>query len=453
MTTPVRSPRLVAALLLPAAFLLLSAPAAAQQATDAGPGMASGIEDPRWLPWVGCWEPTDQAGPPNVAPATDPADPDALAPEAAGGSSLLVCVTPSEGGVDIETLIDGESMLVEHFRTDGTPQPAMEGGCEGTRQATWSDDGRRVYLSSDLVCGADARRTTSGVFAMGADGFDWIEIQAIGTVIAGEADDDPYLSVRRFQVASRATLARHDRMMPAADRGLAVETSRRAAARALSTDAVVEAADRAGPEVAAALVAEMGYPFDLDARALKALSDQGVDAQVLDMMIAMTWPEHFQLAYDGSVARYQAPVERYDAPAARYGTRGYGYGIGCTGPFGRCSSFDLWMAYGYYGYGYYGYGLPYYGAPRGWYAGSRYVVVGPGTITRGAGGTMTSDGYRPPSGGTSTARPAVQRGGAQGSGQAAPARPAASTGSSGSAAPPPERRPAQRRTGGGGGGI
>ncbi|CAN5661921.1 hypothetical protein BH23GEM11_BH23GEM11_02870 [soil metagenome] len=430
-------------LLLPALLLTVGAFMAPGPVQAQAPVQADAAEDLRWLPWLGCWEPTDE-----------------LATE---GSELLVCITPDRDGARIESLVDGESMGAEFLAGDGSRQDASEGGCEGTRQARFADDGRRLFFLSDLECGLDARRTTRGVFAMGADGFEWIEIQAIS---AGEGDE-PFLSVRRFQTASRATLARHERAEPATDRGLAIETARRSAARAMTAGALTEASDIAGPAVTAALVAEMGQGFDLDARALREYRNQGVAPEVLDMMIAMTWPDRFQVSVDGSVdavemARTTDPRydDRYDARYSRGGYSSYH----CTGWLGRCSSFDAWLAYRYGGFGYgYGYAPRGYGyQPYGWYTGPRYIVVDPSGITGRQRGTMTSDGYRPDGGsGATQARPATTRGGTRPQGaprpatspapRAAPSTPA--TRPTTSSAPPtrPPPRPAQRRGTGGGG--
>jgi hypothetical protein len=441
--------------LAPVALLLLAPAFAPATGSAEASAQVASLEDPRWLPWVGCWEPASHDG--YGSAVTD----------AMGGSELLVCVSPDPDGIRIETIVEGEAVAVETFQPRGGTAPVVEGGCEGTREVRWAADGRRVYLLSELACGADARRTTQGVFAMGADGFEWIEIQAVGTGDATGSAGAPYLSVRRFQAASRATLARHDREAPAAELGLAVETSRRSAARPLGTDAVVEASEVAGSEVASALVAEMGYGFDLDARALRNLSSRGVDSEVIDMMIAVTWPQHFQVAMDGSLDHASSAYDARDARDARtlapWPTRGYGVGITCTGWFGRCSSLDGYLGYGYpiygFGYGYgYGYGYSPYAYSRwGWYTGPRYIVVGPGAEPRPRG-TMTPDGYRPPAGTASPPRPGARPGTTaqpQSAPPAAQAAPPPTAGSStGSSAPPP--RPAQRRdpptTGGGGGG-
>jgi hypothetical protein len=230
----------------------------------------------------------------------------------------------------------------------------------------------------------------------------------------------------------------------------------------------VEASSTVGdPEVTAALVAEMGHGFDLDARSLRNLPEPGGGPEVIDMMIAMTWPQRFQVAIDGSVDHASSAYDARDARDARtlapWPTRGYGVGITCTGWFGRCSSLDGYLGYGYpiygFGYGYgYGYGYSPYAYSRwGWYTGPRYIVVGPGAEPRPRG-TMTPDGYRPPAGTASPPRPGARPGTTaqpQSAPPAAQAAPPPTAGSStGSSAPPP--RPAQRRdpptTGGGGGG-
>jgi hypothetical protein len=355
--SPIRRRALPLAL-APVALLFLELAFAPLSGSSEAAAQVASLKDPRWLPWVGCWE-----------PATHDAYASAAA-DAAGGSELLVCVTPVPAGIRIETFVEGESVGVELFALSRGPTPVVEGGCEGAREVRWSADGRRAYLLSELECGAEAKRTTEGVFAMGADGFEWIEIQAVSTGDATGTAGPPYLSVRRFQSASRATLARHDQEAPGAELGLAVETSRRSAARALTTDAVVEAS-----EVASALVAEMGQGFDFDARALRNLRSRGVDAEVLDMMTAMTWPQHFQVAMDGSVDR-AAPV--HDAREARtvapWPTRGYGMGLDCARWFGRCSSLDWYLAHGYGPYGL-GYGYSPYAFTRWrWYTGPRLLA-------------------------------------------------------------------------------
>lgn len=442
---------LLSLLLLPTPVHGQAAPAQAQ-APIQGQAPTEAPEDPRWLPWVGCWEPVDE--------------------DLGDGSELLICVTPAEDGVRIETFLNGVSVSEDPIVADGSLHPMAEGGCEGSRQASWSADGRRVFLASDLICGAEAQRATRGLFAMGADGLDWIEIQAMTTA----AGASPALSVRRFQPASRATLARHDQVAPGSGLGLAIQTSRASAARAMDGAALAEASEAAGKEVTSALVVEMGHAYALDARTLRAYRDAGVDPQVLDMMIAMSWPDRFQITAYGS-AQEVLPEPRPDRGSPPY-------------PGGFVTQADLWCnpwafggcfalgtrftyrrhlawSYGSFGWGF-GYGQgwdPFFGG-WGWSTGPRYVIVAPGGRTFSERGLLSDEGYRPPASRTNQARPAARSGTTSGSAaptRAAPApapRPATSTSPTAGGAPPPPAatsggatsgaRPAQRRGSGGG---
>jgi len=391
-------------------------------------------EDPRWLPWVGCWEPVEGAQ---------------------GGSDLMVCIRQEGEGARVETLVDGEPLGDVLLVADGRLRTQSEEGCEGDRSVEWSADGRRAFLTSVLDCGGGVLRNTRGVFALGAEGLEWLEIQAVQ---AGRLDEPPFLSVRRFHGASRATLARHNReTAPGADRGLAIETARRNASRPMGVDDALELFQATGTEVTTALMAELGDPFSLDAATLRRLSRGGAPAEVLDMMIAMTWPERFQVSTDGSVAR-AAPAERPEDPRSRVGVPSRAaYGAYCTGWLGQCSQADLWFAYRYGSYGAYPYGS--YGgwgySPYGWYAGPRYIVVSPDTQVR-QGGSMTPEGYQPSRSSGGSSRPAQPRGDSDGASTSAPRpapAPSASPAPSAPSTPPTPARPAQPRgTAGGGGG-
>lgn len=404
-------------------------------------------QDTRWLPWIGCWEPTDETG--------------------SEGAALAVCFDLVGDGVEVTTIHDGETVGTERIVADGQPRPAADGGCEGTREAVWAADGRRAFVLSDLACAAGVDRSTSGVFALAGDGEFWVEIHGVRA-----AEREPVLSVRSFQPASRATLERNRVSAPEAGRELAVRTSRTAAAAALDFDDVAEAVDVVGPEVTAALVAEMGHAFPLDARALRTLRDMGVPSEVMDMMVAVTWPEQFRI--EGGEAAIQTP-DRTAYTDQRRPMAGYaGYRSAW-----RCSPWDrfCWdpLYYDYYRYGYYGSGFG-GGFGGGWYTGPRYIVVGPGTIRERAG-RVTPGGYSsggstgrtarpsdardssPPAADSRTPRP-VRETAPRPTREAAPrpARertppPASSGGSRSSDPPPPTRRPVRRGGGGGGNGI
>lgn len=310
-------------------------------------GAASPDEDPqrdsRWLAWYGCWE------------AYDANDEDA--------SSLLVCFQPlaHEAGVEIQTLVDGEILAVEEIIADGIPMPSEEGGCAGERTAEWSQDRSRVFVSSDLQCAEGVSRTTSGVMALTDDGRQWLEIHAVQ---AGE--QEPILGVRRFVPASRQAMEAQGVEPPARDRQLAVNTLRGAMATPLAQSDVVEAVEVAGPDVARALIAELGHPFQLSAETARELAAQGVPGDVLDVMVAVTYPDRFEIEGVSWHAAQPTPVAddraRAVAPWPAYGRRiPVGYSPFFYDPF-------------YFGSGYFGFGsgFGHFGAFR-----SRIIVVQP----------------------------------------------------------------------------
>lgn len=340
-------------------------------------------EESRWLPWLGCWEPVGES----------PED----------TAQILVCILPVSGGVEISTLANGEAIGSEFIQADGTLQPAAEGGCEGTREAEWSADNGRVYVVSDLQCGEGVRRVTSGVFSVTGDGSYWTEIHVIRA-----AEGEPVLAVRSFRPATSATLAHHD-YDPAPEVGhreLAIQTARMAAASPLSVDDVQEAVTRGGEELASALILEMGEGFDLDARTLRDLARNGVPAGVLDMMVAVTWPDRFRVEAGQPELDTRTAVRsegRVYAPwpgsvvAMRYRSSFRGCGIGTR------FCFDPFLS-GIYSYGY-PYGGGYWGPGSGWFPGrARYLYVTPPTVRDR--GRMSPDGYVPPG---NTGRPARPR--------------------------------------------
>lgn len=329
MTTYI--PVLAGALALP--LLALSGPVQAETLDFDGPRSD-------WTAWYGCWEAADTMG---------------------EEGSFLVCFHPlADGsGVEIRTILEGEVAAVEQMVADAVPISAEDGGCVGERFASWSQDGHRVFVGSELVCGEGVTRHTSGVMAMTRDGVEWLEIHAVKA-----GDRDPALGVRRFVPASPSVVS--DQGIEPADRGmeLAVQTARSTHARPLTWDAVAEAVEVAGAPVSRALITELGHPFDMSTAAARDLLERGVPSDVLDVMVAVTYPERFEIAGASWEAAEQVRAEdprmvrttgvwpdRYASPwtyspwrsnwygGFRYDPLYFGYGQSAWGP-------GVWRGYG-----------------------------------------------------------------------------------------------------------
>ena len=112
------------------------------------------IQDVRWLPFIGCWEPVEET-------------PD----------SGLLCFRATEQGVEMSSVVAGEVVATEQLVSDGTPRPIVAEGCDGTEAVSFSDDSRRVFTRSEIVCGDDSRSGT-GVMALLAP-TRWVDVRAL----------------------------------------------------------------------------------------------------------------------------------------------------------------------------------------------------------------------------------------------------------------------------------
>ena len=327
--------------------------AAHAQPSPLGEPPAPAAVDQRWLPWLGCWQLVEETGPlPESA--------------AAFASRVLVCVTPAvppaaATDVVVTTLANGEQVLVETLSADGVEHPVDQGECRGPRRLTWSDDGARLYTRAGLACGGQDVRRLSGVGLI-ADNWNWLSLELV------EAGERAAVTVRRYRRAGDvATLgAAGPTLTPnllAQARAAAIQT----AGADLTIDAVIEAGTALEPAVLEAMLVETGTMFDLDGRTLIRLDDGGVPGQIIDMLVALSFPEDF------SVRR---SVPTGGGGGAFLGTwSGYGY--------------DSWYPYYAAPFGYY-YGWSPYRSLYGW--GDYYYLNSPYYGLPGSGFTESPDG-------------------------------------------------------------
>ena len=319
-------------------------------------------QDTLWLPWIGCWEGAAEVG-------GDEAN------------SFVVCFQSlaSGAGVEIRTYTEGELVATEEMLADGTARALEEGGCAGERTASWSLDRARVFLVSELDCGEGVTRSTRGVLSMLPGGDGWVEIQS---VLAGT--ESPLIGIRTFLPAGGSLLESDGITDPTAGRELAVRTARAQASRALTPATLIETVERAGPSVTSALLVERSDQFGLDAETLRALSVRGVPGEVLDVMVALSYPERFEIS--GSGPDPEPGIRSTSASrvgSSRSWASGYGYRS-----FGGYSPWSL--GYGLYrdpfwpgafGYGYGGFGYNSFGySPYGFGSFGPSIYRSPGLI-------------------------------------------------------------------------
>ncbi|MDX1646812.1 MAG: hypothetical protein R3304_06695 [Longimicrobiales bacterium] len=362
--------------------------------------------DARWTPFIGCWE--------------------AVGAEDTIG---LLCFTPTESGVELTNVLDGEVASTERFAADGEPRPISAEGCEGWESVEFSRDGRRAFTRTEFTCAESGARSGTGVMAFTSPDH-WVDVRVL------EVEGEEVAWVQEYALAGTDRMDEWGIDNPAATMPMAILTARRTASAPIDLDDVEEASSMMGaPAVEAWIVAE-GDPLDADADALVRLDDAGVPDRVIDAVVAVSYPDHFVVASGGEIDATA------DAPRPSH-YRGY-------------MGFDPWFGpsfgFGYYGYGRYGYS-PFY-SPWGYRYGYGYWGSRPGVVIierrdRPSGGRVYNGrGYRQGSG-SATGRsarprgagvPSFSRGGSRG-GSVAPSR-----GSTGRRATP---RKAKRRSGGG----
>lgn len=402
--------------LLAAAVLFGSAVAAGAQNTQ----LAS--TDGRWAPWVGCWQATTADDAATLTPAPNKALP-------------VVCVVPAAGsqGVDLVT-VEGGTVTPERVDANGTQREVNREGCKGWEKADFSPDAKRIYLRSQHECSGNRTRTSTGIMSISPNG-EWLDVEGVKVGANG--------GVRVVHYGRVPVPAALDASMKLALEGnkLATTTAFLAASDSVRVADVIEATKHVDPLVVQTWLAQRGQGFGIDAKRLNQLADAKVPSNVIDVMVALSYPRSFAINLaqaDGQVV----PTEQTRANAEESLRDGPTVYMNNWDPF-YSSSYGYYSRYGYRGgYGYAGY------YPGYWYQGVPVIITRPsGTVdvpqqdTRGR--MVKGSGYtRPPNrdGGSGSPRGSTSSGGSSSSGGST------STSSGGSSSSGGETRTAKPRS-------
>jgi hypothetical protein len=400
--------------------------------------------DSRWAPWIGCWQDLDEM---------------AQAP--------LLCVVPldREAGVEMLTVFDGQVVSRESIVADGEQHLLTREECGGWERAEFSGDARRIYLRSEFNCGDSPPRTSTGVMSMVSPS-EWLDVRT--TKVDGQ--NLPW--VVRYRQASRADFQAAGQGDLIGTQDLDARMARMAASIPIAVDDVIEAVEKVSTETVEIWVLERAEPLALDASKLIEMADAGVPASVIDIVVAVSYPNKFAVNQGYPSGRSTAEFR------VALGGAGYGSGVGFN-PF-QNPFYDPYARYGYYsaygygprysvgfysgrygypygglgGYGGYGYGYSGFGGYRTFGYGPIVVVErgdGGGSSTR-QGRVVSGGGYTSSGGGGPSGRATRPRSSGSGSaGTASPGRPsqaARAPRSSGSSPQSTGRRAMPRPSGG-----
>jgi hypothetical protein len=312
---------------LSAAFMAVALTAAPLAAQDL---------DGRWMAFLGCWEP--------IGEVTD---------------SGLLCVRTVEDGVELFTVVAGEITTSDVMVANAEQRPRSMEGCEGWETSEFSADSRRVFTRSEFVCGEGLPRASSGVMSLTAP-TQWLDVRSMD--VGGEQ----VAWVQTYQLVGPERVAEAGVDDATQGLGLAVRSARMSASRRITLADVREAAERIDTKAVEAWVAARGERFALDGDALIQLADDGVEESIIDVVVAVTYPETFAIDANAEARTRDAGALRGTRVGDGYGMRGGRYGFGARSffwdPFyhGSYGYSPLNSFYGRFSGGRYGYGGGYY---------------------------------------------------------------------------------------------
>ncbi len=296
-----------------------TAVAAAAQTIEPGIGgrQSDTPADARWTPWLGCWRAVHDVV----------------------GTGPRVCVAATGGGITLRTIVSGKIVGEEVRVADGQSRPVQETGCTGVETTQWSATGQRAYRKANASCDREpARRLASVAFLV--PGPVWVDVQAVTSA------DTTNVRVVRYARAS-------DERLPDAvsgtrpTRGLTAPIS-----QGWTTAEVVEASQHLPADAVQAAISEGPARFRLNAASLSHMADGGVDERVIDLIVAMTYPEKFVVDRASSFAPAMPAMPAFGLPdPALASAFGAGALFGCYSPYGWASA-SYWSGCGYSPYGF-----------------------------------------------------------------------------------------------------
>ena len=350
---------------------LLAAVPVAGFAQDApAPGRA-GSFDARWTPYLGCWRLNQESFRASNVPFSD---------------VMMVCVAPSASGpgVTMTTYAAGRSILTQTIAGDGQSYQVNEADCQGTQANEWSHDGERLFTRAELSCNARPKRNVTGITMM-TKGPTWVDVQAT------DVDGTSQVRIRHYHRVNERPANVPE--LPDSVAARAFADAQALSAATMSLEDVIEASKKVSSPALEAALDESRTRFNLNSRTLTQLAKAGVSPDVIDLMIAQTFPDRFTIERASSGGPPVPTSIGAGGTTIIYG--GFPGSIGSMGSMGY-PYYDPY--YSYYSY-YSPFAYPYWGSNYYYnnynYRGYPNTVIVPGSIGGGGGGTAIGSADSP----------------------------------------------------------
>ena len=261
------------------ATFFLAGPAAAEQ--------SDGV-DRHWLPWLGCWQLSEE----------EFQSPDGTAPLELESQEVRertsVCLTMNGPEVKM-TVSEGDQLLVERaINANGTRRDIVDNECRGWEENRWSRDGHRLFTKSEIRCDDMPTRILSGISFLTSTS-NWVDVQFV------EMGDHQQLEVRRYNPSKSNTGGNIGGALgtAAAIQSSAISHARRESAAPPDMADVMEASRSTAVRAVEALLVETEPQLSLNSNALVGLDDAGLNHDIIDLLVAQSFPDRFVIERRG----------------------------------------------------------------------------------------------------------------------------------------------------------
>lgn len=261
------------------ATFFLAGPAAAEQ--------SDGV-DRHWLPWLGCWQLSEE----------EFQSPDGTAPLELESQEVRertsVCLAMNGPEVKM-TVSEGDQLLVERaINANGTRRDIVDNECRGWEENRWSRDGHRLFTKSEIRCDDMPTRILSGISFLTSTS-NWVDVQFV------EMGDHQQLEVRRYNPSKSNTGGNIGGALgtAAAIQSSAISQARRESAEPPDMADVMEASRSTAVRAVEALLVETEPQLSLNSNALVGLDDAGLNHDIIDLLVAQSFPDRFVIERRG----------------------------------------------------------------------------------------------------------------------------------------------------------
>ena len=311
--------------------------------------------DARWLPWIGSWRLVSNTINTVGTPLNE---------------EYLLKIRPGDEGkfVTMESSRDRVVMFKEKIAADGLRHPLNEDECSGWYSYSWSESGKRLLFNGESSCIDDLTQTISGMLLVDTIG-EFVDIKLLRN------GEEKAITIRRYRNADIDVGTPIPRVLSKA------YIARGSTDTSFTIDEVIELSGKVEPEVLEAALVEMHSSFPINSKQLIRLSDAGVPSQIMDLMVALSFPKKFTV--ERAALSWVMTADSFRAPYYHWPMSPWYWTTSVQMLYG----YRYWGWNWYQGYGWYPYSYQYYPYSH------QYYIPGGGGSAAHSGNLVKERGY------------------------------------------------------------